>query len=57
MVIITLFFSFRMTEYGVELNRFMERFFIESRAVDMESLCIVAGEKVIQVILQNIILN
>ncbi|KXJ22400.1 exosome complex component RRP45 isoform X2 [Exaiptasia diaphana] len=36
----------RMTEYGVELNRFMERFFIESRAVDMESLCIVAGEKV-----------
>ncbi|XP_031564990.1 exosome complex component RRP45-like [Actinia tenebrosa] len=36
----------RMTEYGIELNRFMERFFIESRAVDMESLCIVAGEKV-----------
>jgi exosome complex component RRP45 len=35
-----------MTEYGVELNRFMERFFVESRAVDMESLCIVAGEKV-----------
>lgn len=36
----------RMTEYGIELNRFMDRFFVESRAVDMESLCIVAGEKV-----------
>ena len=35
-----------MTDFGVEVNRFMERFYIESRAVDLESLCIVAGEKV-----------
>lgn len=38
--------SFRTTEFSVELNRFMERFYVESRAVDVESLCIVAGEKV-----------
>ncbi|CAH3039177.1 unnamed protein product [Porites lobata] len=36
----------RTTEFNVELNRFMERFYVESRAVDVESLCIVAGEKV-----------
>ena len=30
----------------MELNRFLERFYVESRAIDMESLCIVAGEKV-----------
>ena len=36
----------RMSEYGVELNRSLERFFVESRAIDLESLCIVAGEKV-----------
>ncbi|EDO40802.1 predicted protein, partial [Nematostella vectensis] len=36
----------RMSELGVELNRFVERFYIESRAIDTESLCIVAGEKV-----------
>lgn len=35
-----------MTDFGVEVNRFMERFYIESRAVDLESLCIVAGEQV-----------
>lgn len=29
----------------------MERFYVESRAIDVESLCIVAGEKVC--ILQN----
>ena len=37
---------FRSTEFSVELNRFMERFYVESRAIDVESLCIVAGEKV-----------
>lgn len=37
---------FRMTEFGTELNRFMERCYVESRAIDVESLCIVAGEKV-----------
>lgn len=35
-----------MTEFGTELNRFMERCYVESRAIDVESLCIVAGEKV-----------
>ncbi|KAJ7357635.1 Exosome complex component RRP45 [Desmophyllum pertusum] len=40
------FESGRTTEFGVELNRFMERFYVESRAIDVESLCIVAGEKV-----------
>lgn len=33
----------------------MERFYVESRAIDVESLCIVAGEKVC--ILQNINLS
>jgi len=36
----------RQTEFSVELNRCMERFYVESRAIDVESLCIVAGEKV-----------
>ncbi|XP_068718992.1 exosome complex component RRP45-like isoform X1 [Montipora capricornis] len=36
----------RSTEFSIELNRFMERFYVESRAIDVESLCIVAGEKV-----------
>lgn len=40
------FLPFRSTEFSVELNRFMERFYVESRAIDVESLCIVAGEKV-----------
>lgn len=39
----------RSTEFSVELNRFMERFYVESQAIDVESLCIVAGEKVWQV--------
>lgn len=50
------FLSFsRSTEFSIELNRFMERFYVESRAIDVESLCIVAGEKVC--ILQNINLS
>jgi len=40
------FESGRSTEFSTELNRFMERCFVESRAIDVESLCIVAGEKV-----------
>ena len=40
------FLLFRSTEFSVELNRFMERFYVESQAIDVESLCIVAGEKV-----------
>ena len=41
------FATFRSTEFSTELNRFMERCFVESRAIDVESLCIVAGEKVL----------
>jgi len=36
----------RQTEENVELSRLMERCLKESRCVDMESLCIVSGEKV-----------
>ncbi|KAK7097276.1 exosome complex component RRP45-like [Littorina saxatilis] len=36
----------RQTEESVELNRLMERCLKESRCVDLESLCIVVGEKV-----------
>ncbi|KAJ8028494.1 Exosome complex component RRP45 [Holothuria leucospilota] len=39
----------RMSSYGVELNRLLERSVRESKAVDTESLCIVVGEKVWQV--------
>ncbi|XP_067662910.1 exosome complex component RRP45-like [Haliotis asinina] len=36
----------RPSEFGVELTRLLERCLKESRCVDTESLCIVAGEKV-----------
>lgn len=45
-VVIFFVLLFRSTEFSVELNRFMERFYVESQAIDVESLCIVAGEKV-----------
>ncbi|CAG5123584.1 unnamed protein product, partial [Candidula unifasciata] len=35
----------RQTQEGVELSRLMERCLKESRCMDLESLCIVAGEK------------
>jgi len=38
--------SSRITTTAVELNRVLERCQKESRAVDVESLCIIAGEKV-----------
>lgn len=34
------------SDLGVHLNRLLEKFFKESRCVDLESLCIVAEEKV-----------
>ena len=46
---------FRTTEFSVELNRFMERFYVESRAIDVESLCIVAGEKVYHIKIESIL--
>ena len=36
----------RQTDFAVLLNRYIERCLRESRPVDMESLCIIAGEKV-----------
>ncbi|XP_071087734.1 exosome complex component RRP45-like [Haliotis cracherodii] len=36
----------RPSEFGVELTRLLERCLKESRCVDTESLCVVAGEKV-----------
>src|SRR4051794_24668796 len=36
----------RQSSYGVELGRVVERGLRESRAIDTEALCIVAGEKV-----------
>lgn len=36
----------RMSAQGIEIQRIIERSFRDSRAVDTEALCIVAGEKV-----------
>ncbi|XP_057312809.1 exosome complex component RRP45-like isoform X3 [Hydractinia symbiolongicarpus] len=36
----------RMSNQGVEVNRLIERCLKESRPIDIESLCLVAGEKV-----------
>uniref|UniRef100_T1J3G9 Exosome complex component RRP45 n=1 Tax=Strigamia maritima TaxID=126957 RepID=T1J3G9_STRMM len=36
----------RLSFYGVELNRLLEKCLQDSRCLDLESLCIVAGEKV-----------
>ncbi|KAL4230579.1 Exosome complex component RRP45 [Mactra antiquata] len=36
----------RLSDFGVEINRLLERCLKESRCIDTESLCIVAGEKV-----------
>ncbi|KAK3596522.1 hypothetical protein CHS0354_021026 [Potamilus streckersoni] len=36
----------RLSDYGVELNRLLERCLKESRCLDTESLCITTGEKV-----------
>ncbi|XP_071787486.1 exosome complex component RRP45-like [Asterias amurensis] len=47
----------RLSEYGVELNRLLEKCLKESRAVDLESLCIVAGEKVWQIRVDVHVLN
>lgn len=36
----------RLSEYGIEVNRILERCLFDAKAVDLESLCIVSGEKV-----------
>ena len=35
-----------MSEHTVELNRLLERVYKQSQCIDVESLCIVTGEKV-----------
>eukprot|EP00794_Sanderia_malayensis_P006963 gene6964-7748_t len=40
------FESGRPSDYSTEMNRFIERCLRESRPIDLESLCILAGEKV-----------
>ena len=36
----------RLSDFGVEINRLLERCLKESRCLDTESLCIVSGERV-----------
>lgn len=47
----------RPSEYCVEINRLLERCVVESRALDFESLCIVAGEKVWAIRIDAHVLN
>ncbi|XP_013408376.1 exosome complex component RRP45 [Lingula anatina] len=47
----------RLSEYGVELNRLLERCIKDSRCIDTESLCIIAGEKVFSVRVDVHVLN
>ncbi|XP_072040118.1 exosome complex component RRP45-like isoform X2 [Amphiura filiformis] len=47
----------RFSEYAVELNRLLERCIRETRALDLESLCIVSGEKVWHIRIDTHVLN
>ena len=47
----------RLTDEGVEINRTLERCLKESRCLDLESLCIVSGEKVWSIRLDIQVLN
>jgi len=47
----------RQTDNGVEINRLVERCLKESRPIDVESLCLVAGEKVWAVRVDILVLN
>lgn len=47
----------RLSDFGVEINRLLERCLKESRCIDTESLCIVAGEKVWEVRVDVHVLN
>jgi len=47
----------RMTDHGVEVNRLIERCLKESQPIDVESLCIVAGEKVWSVRVDILLMN
>jgi len=47
----------RMSDYGMEVNRLVERCLKESRPIDVESLCIIAGEKVWNIRVDVLLLN
>jgi len=47
----------RMSDYGMEINRLVERCLKESRPIDVESLCIVAGERVWNIRVDVLLLN
>lgn len=49
------FLCFRPSSYATEITRILERCIKESRAVDTETLCIIAGEKVSTLIKDTII--
>ncbi|XP_066927297.1 exosome complex component RRP45-like isoform X2 [Clytia hemisphaerica] len=51
------FESGRMTSEGVEINRLIDRVLKESRPIDTESLCVLAGEKVWSVRVDVLVLN
>ncbi|XP_002734834.2 exosome complex component RRP45-like [Saccoglossus kowalevskii] len=47
----------RQSEFGIEIIRFLEKTVRDSRAIDTESLCIVAGEKVWEIRIDIHVLN
>lgn len=47
----------RPSEYSVEINRLLERCLKEAKAIDVESLCLIAGEKVWAVRVDVLVLN
>ncbi|XP_002160444.3 exosome complex component RRP45 isoform X1 [Hydra vulgaris] len=47
----------RMTSQGLEINRLIERCIKESRCIDVESLCLIAGEKVWSIRVDIVVLN
>lgn len=47
----------RLSDFGVEINRLLERCLKESRCLDTESLCIVSGERVWEVRVDVHVLN
>ena len=52
-----LFFFSRQTDQSVELNRLLERNIRQSNFLDVESLCIRAGEKVLNIRVDVNVLN
>ena len=47
----------RQSELAVQLNRLLEKCIKDSRCVDLESLCIVAEEKVYVFVISDLILT